>query len=110
MNCVGSEKSTRGDSMLQRAIGAALAILGVFAVVLAPTVAVGGCGASRSTAHGPVQLPLRCYRATNSLAGLVNWPGGWERYFLPKLIIGIALVLTGVVLLIKPNRPDRKQS
>ena len=96
--------------MRRRMIGAALTIVGVLAVVLTPTVGVGGCGAGSASAHGPVQLPVRCFRATHSLAGLVNWPWGWDKLFLPTLIIGVALVLTGIVLLITPRRSRRLPS
>lgn len=43
-------------------------------------------------------------RATTSLAVPISWPGGWDKLFLPMLIIGVALVVTGIVLVIKARR------
>jgi uncharacterized membrane protein len=45
-----------------------------------------------------------CHTVINALAVPINWPAGWERLFLPMLIIGVALVVTGIVLLIKAGR------
>ena len=35
---------------------------------------------------------------------MINWPPGWDRLAVPLLIIGVALVVTGIVLLIKARR------
>jgi len=55
----------------------------------------------RGISNDPI---CRCHTVINALAVLINWPAGWERLFLPMLIICVALVMTGIVLLIKPKR------
>jgi hypothetical protein len=35
---------------------------------------------------------------------LIHYPPGWDKLFLPMLIIGVALVVTGIVLLIRARR------
>jgi hypothetical protein len=71
--------------MRPRVVGAALTILGVLAVIFAPeqldSVRVG--------------LSYGSY----SLWQLIQWPPGWSWAFLPMLIIGVMLVLTGIVLM-----------
>ena len=80
--------------MRQRVIGAALTILGVLALLFAPVGGVVGC---------PDPGVCRAQGASDWW-GLVDWPAGWDKFAVPMLIIGVALVVTGVVLLIKPRR------
>ena len=71
-------------------IGATLTILGVLIVFFAPVpVEAGGCDGG-------------CHNyGSTSLTGWIHWPPGWYNLSLPMLIIGVALVVTGIVLLIK---------
>jgi hypothetical protein len=94
LTCAGVEKSTGGDGMRRRVIGATLAILGVLAVLFAPVGGVVGCpdpGVCRE-------------QGASDWWGLVDWPAGWHTLAVPMLIIGVALIVTGIVLLIKPRR------
>jgi hypothetical protein len=80
--------------MRRRVIGATLTILGVMALLFAPVGATIGCvdpGGCRE-------------QGASDWWGLVDWPAGWDKLAVPMLIIGVALVVTGVVLLIKPRR------
>ena len=78
-----------------RVIGATLTILGVLVLLLEPVGGSGGCAASGGG--------CREYSA-RSWWSLIHWPPGWDKLFLPMLIIGVALVVTGIVLLFKPRR------
>ena len=80
--------------MRRRVIGAALTILGVLVVLFEPVGGVVGCpdpGVCRE-------------QDASDWWGLVDWPAGWDKLAVPMLIIGVALAVTGVVLLIKPRR------
>jgi len=91
-----------GDRMRRRGIGAALTIVGVLAVVFVPVVGVGGCADCIEGAHDPI---CGCHDyGSYSLWGLIHYPPGWDKLALPMLIIGVALVVTGIVLLIKARR------
>jgi uncharacterized membrane protein len=83
----------RTDGMQRLVIGATLTILGVLILLFAPAPgeAVGCDGGCHN------------YGST-SLTGLIHWPPGWYTLFLPMSIIGVALVVTGIVLLIKHRR------
>ena len=79
--------------MRRRVIGATLTVLGVLILLFAPAPGEAvGCAASTGG--------CRNYGST-SLTGLIHWPPGWYNLSLPMLIIGVALVVTGIVLLIK---------
>ncbi len=81
-------------------IGATLTILGVLILLFEPVGATGGCADFiGDNATGG----CRKFSA-NSWWGLIHWPPGWDTLFLPMLIIGAALVVTGIVLLIKAKR------
>ncbi|MGN6795234.1 MAG: DUF3188 domain-containing protein, partial [Streptosporangiaceae bacterium] len=47
-----------------------------------------------------------------SFLALIHYPPGWDKLALPMLIVGVALVVTGIVLMIKARRkhgrPDVK--
>jgi hypothetical protein len=79
--------------MRRRVIGATLTLLGVVILLFAPAPgeAVGCDGGCHN------------YGST-SLTGWIHWPPGWYNLFLPMLIIGVAFVVTGIVLLIRPRR------
>lgn len=80
-------------------MGAALTVLGVLTLLFEPVGAVGGC--ADFTDRAGVCREQGAY----SWWGLINWPAGWEhKLFVPMSIIGLALVVTGIVLLIKPRR------
>jgi hypothetical protein len=85
-------------------VGAALTVVGVLTVLFAPVRAIDACAVvtHRGGVYG-VSGICGNFRA-NSLAGLVNWPAGWEKLFVPMVVIGTALVATGVVLLVKCKR------
>ncbi|HEX2321381.1 MAG TPA: hypothetical protein VHJ18_20600 [Streptosporangiaceae bacterium] len=88
--------------MRRRVIGAALTIVGVLAVVFVPVVGVGGCADCVPGVHDPT-CGCRDY-GSYSLWGL-HYPPGWDKLAVPMLIIGIALVVTGIVLLVRARRP-----
>jgi hypothetical protein len=75
LQAIEVEKSTRGDGMRRRAIGAALLIVGGLAVLFAPwhLDAV-------SDSSGPF--------GSESRLDLIYWPPGWYWVHLPMLIIG----------------------
>jgi uncharacterized membrane protein len=94
----GVEKSTGGDGMRRRVIGAMLTILGVLVVLFAPAWGVVGC-------TDFTDRPGVCRDCgSDSLSGFIHWPPGWDKLFLPMLITGVALVVTGIVLLFKARR------
>ncbi len=72
--------------MRPRVIGATMTILGVSSVLFAPE------QVDYSVLAG---LSYGSY----SFWELIQWPPGWSWAFLPMLIIGVALVLTGIVLM-----------
>jgi len=80
--------------MRRRVIGATLTILGFLALLFAPVGGVVGCpdpGVCRE-------------QGASDWWGLINYPPGWDTLAVPMLIIGVAFVVTGIVLLIKPRR------
>lgn len=99
--------------MRRRVIGAALTIVGVLTVLFAPAWGVVGCASCVEGYDNPM---CGCYEFTTALAVPINWPTEpvgvdlrpstveWDKLFLPMLIIGVAVVGTGIVLLIKPRR------
>jgi len=72
--------------MRRRVIGATLTIVGVLAVVFAPL---------HVDAVSDSPGPFGSY----SRWDLIYWPPGWYWVQLPMWIIGVALVLTGLVLM-----------
>jgi ABC-type spermidine/putrescine transport system permease subunit II len=92
--------------MRRRVIGAALTILGVLVLLFLPIAGVGGCslGIEGSDAGG-------CYGYSTDWWGLIRWSQGWAHNLtLPMLITGVALVVTGIVLLVKPRRSSDSPS
>ena len=80
--------------MRRRVIGAALTIVGVLVLLFEPVGGVGSC-----------PDPGFCSVQTYRLFFLISWPAGWwDRLALPQLIIGVALVVTGIVLLVRARR------
>jgi hypothetical protein len=85
--------------MRRRMIGATLTVLGVMVVLIepfrfgrpCPDFISGGAGYCRD-------------QGSFSLWGWVEYPQGWDWLAWPMLIIGVALVVTGIVLLIKARR------
>ncbi|MDR2988122.1 MAG: hypothetical protein LBV34_25135 [Nocardiopsaceae bacterium] len=81
-------------------IGATLVILGVLSVLFAPVLTVVGC-----------PNPGFCReQGASDWWGLINYPPGWGKLFFPMLIIGVAFVVTGIVLLIRSIRHKRSPS
>jgi hypothetical protein len=83
-------------------LGATLIVLGVSAVVFVPVIGVGGCGNCVAGARDP---SCGCHDyGSYDWWGLIHYPPGWYKLFLPMGIIGVALVATGIVLIIKNSR------
>ena len=87
--------------MRRRVIGAALTLVGVLAVLVAPAWGVTGCWLCVEWSRDPI---CGCHTFTNSLAVPITWAGAWDKLFLPMAIVGLALAVTGIVLLIKARR------
>jgi hypothetical protein len=81
--------------MRRRVIGATLTILGVLIVLFAPARQVGGCAASGAgcTDFG-----------SDSWWHWIHWPSGWDTLLLPMLAIGAALMVAGIVLIVRARR------
>jgi hypothetical protein len=84
--------------MGRRVIGATLAVLGALVVLFEPV------GAATEAAKPCPILTICRQVSANSWWGLIRWPAGWDKLFVPMLISGVALVLTGIVLLIRARR------
>jgi hypothetical protein len=87
-------------------IGAALTIIGALVLLLMPVVSVGGCWYCVAGAHNAI---CGCHDlGSSSWRALVHYPPGWgDKVTWPMLITGVALVATGIVLLIKSIRSKR---
>jgi drug/metabolite transporter (DMT)-like permease len=83
--------------MRRRVVGAALTVVGVLMVLFAP---VGGAISCPNPGFCHVQ-------GASDWWGLVNYPPGWGKLAVPMALIGIALVVTGVVLVVKRRRSRR---
>jgi len=80
--------------MRRRVIGATLTILGVLMVLFEPVVGVTSC-----------PDPGFCHeQGASDWWGLISYPPGWDTLAVPMLIIGVALVVTGIVLMLKRRR------
>ena len=87
--------------MRRRVIGAALTLLGLLVLLFAPVHMVQGCVYSFDSGVCGVQ-------GASSLWGLVDYPAGWRLTLaLVMWIIGVALVVTGIVLLVRARRSRR---
>jgi ABC-type Fe3+-siderophore transport system permease subunit len=94
-------------ALRRRVAGAALTVVGILLVLFAPVRATDACAVvtDRGGVYGVSGV---CGNfSANSLAGLVNWPAGWEKLFVPMVAFGTALAATGVVLLLKRRRSRR---
>ena len=81
--------------MQRRVAGAALTVVGILMVLFVPVRATDACAVvtDRGGVYGVSGV---CGNfSANSLAGLVNWPAGWEKLFVPMVVIGTALAGTG---------------
>ena len=84
--------------MRRRVIGATLTSLGVLILLFEPVEATGYCADFTDRAGVCRKV------SANRWWGLVNWPAGWDKLFLPMLFIGVALVVIAVVFLIRAKR------
>ncbi len=83
--------------MQRRVISAALPILGVLVLLFEPVAGVGGCSLGIEGSEAG-----RCRDYRTDLWGLIHWSSRWAHNLtLPMLIIGVAFVVTGIVLLVK---------
>ena len=85
--------------MRRRLIGATLTVLGVLVVLLEPVQVVTQCVDFVNGRAGYCRD-----QGSPSLWGWVDYPPGSVELAWPMLIIGVGLVVTGIVLLIKPRR------
>ena len=80
--------------MRRRVIAAALMIVGVLVLLFEPVGGVSSC-----------PNPGYCSSQTYRFFFLIGWPAGWwDRLALPQLIIGVTLLVTGIVLLVRARR------
>jgi drug/metabolite transporter (DMT)-like permease len=83
--------------MRRRVVGAALTVVGVLMLLFVPVGGVINC-----------PDPGFCHeQAASDYWGLVNYRPGWGKLAVPMALIGVALVVTGVVLLVKHRRSRR---
>jgi len=88
--------------MQRRLIGAGLTIVGVLTVIFVPVVGVGGCADCVPGAQDPT---CGCHDyGSYDWWGLIHYPPGWNKLLFPMLIIGFALVVTGIVLMLRAKR------
>jgi LPXTG-motif cell wall-anchored protein len=85
--------------MRRRVIGAMLTVLGVLLVLFEPIVVVNECVDFVNGRAGYCRN-----QGASDWWGLISYPTGWEKLTWPMLIIGVALVVTGIVLLVKRRR------
>jgi hypothetical protein len=83
--------------MRRRVIAATPTILGVLVLLFGPVHVVQRCVYS-------VDAGVCGGHGASSWWGLVDYPEGWEWFALPMLIIGVALVVTGIVLMVRARR------
>jgi sugar phosphate permease len=76
--------------------GVTISILGILILLFEPVGAAGSCS---DFGGGCSNL------SANSWWGFIHWPAGWDEFFLPMMMIGIALIVAGVLTLIKARRP-----
>ena len=83
--------------MRRRVIGAALTVLGVFVLLLKPASGVSSCTDSFVTGS------VACRdQGGSSLWGWVDYPPGWvDTLAWPMFVIGVILVVTGIVLVMR---------
>ena len=91
--------------MRRRVVGAALTVVGVLMLLFMPTGGVEqclDCFEETSTTH-----ICGCQTFTNSLVVPLTWRGNWDKLGWVIGVVGIALVVTGLVLLVKRTRSRR---
>jgi len=82
--------------MRRRVVGAALTVVGVLMLLFAPVRVIEGCVYSYDVGSCNVD------KGSSSVWGWVDYPAGWFQPLVwPMAFIGVALVVTGVVLLLK---------
>jgi len=87
-------RAGRGDGVRRLVTGASLMIVGVVLLLFEPVGGVSSC-----------PNPGFCSSQTYRLFFLIGWPAGWwDRLTLPQLIVGLALVVTGIVLIVRARR------
>jgi drug/metabolite transporter (DMT)-like permease len=89
--------------MRRRVVGAALTVVGILMVLFAPAWGVTSCP-SCIAINDPA---CGCQKFTDSLVVPMRWSGDWAKLFFPMAVIGVALVVTGVVLVVKRSRSTR---
>ena len=92
-------RATGGDGMRRRVIGATLAVLGALILLFEPRGAVTYCADFFDGRAGYCRE-----QGSSSLWGWVEYPPGWDTLAWPMLIIGVVLVVTAIVLLVKRRR------
>ena len=85
--------------MRRRLIGATLTIVGALILLFGPVRPTGYCPTD-------VECSNNKFSAT-SWWGLINYPPRWDRLFFPMFIIGVTLVVTGIVVMVKRSRSGR---
>ena len=89
--------------MRRRVVGAVLTVVGILVLLFRPTTGVSSCTDSFVTGSAGCRD-----QGGSSLWGWIGYPPGWHSTLaLPMFIIGVALVVTGVVLLVKRGRSKR---
>lgn len=84
--------------MRRRVIGATLTVVGVLLVLFVPVVSVTQCVDGVKAGYCREQ-------GSSNFWGWVDYPAGWgDKLATPMLIIGVALVVTGIVLIVKARR------
>ena len=82
--------------MRRRVVGAALTVVGVLMLLFAPVRVIQGCVYSVDAGTCGVE------KGSSSVWGWVDYPAGWFQPLVwPMAFVGVALVVTGVVLLLK---------
>ena len=81
--------------------GALLMIVGALAVLFAPAWGVMQCADCFAGSHDP---HCGCHTFTTSLAVPITVSGDWGTLLLPMAIVGLALVVTGIVLIVRARR------
>jgi hypothetical protein len=82
--------------MRRQVVGTALTVVGVLMLLLAPVRITQGCVYSFDVGSCNVD------KGSSSVWGWVDYPAGWFHLLVwPMAFIGVAFVVTGVVLLLK---------
>ena len=90
--------------MRRRVVGAALTVVGVLMLLFMPAGGVTQCADCFKDFDDAI---CGCHTFTNSLVVPLTWRGDWDKLGWPMALIGVALVVAGVVLLVKRRRSRR---